>query len=305
MLRKMLLQVSAMLILFLTAASPQRASAVGVMNYGADGNDYFQFTTPSIALDKASGFTTLITFAMHVNADGTLLIGGVACTNGVYVGPTNWGSLVATLKVPPTTVTRYEVCIGGWTDTSYDNIKSVIASQGTGTGSILYKNFQALKNAVPGIDAINDDDEQAYDLNSSTSFANILGVDEDFRNELTAKRTRLAPTQISSDGRIMEWLQEYAEPEPQHRHVSHLWGLYPGDEISLATTPALAQAARKSLEVRGDDGVGWSLAYKAALWTRLGDGNHAWRLVQNALFPVTSQEIRYDKGGGVYPKTRS
>jgi alpha-L-fucosidase 2 len=128
----------------------------------------------------------------------------------------------------------------------------------------------------------------------------ILGVDEDFRNELTAKRTRLAPTQISSDGRIMEWLQEYAEPEPQHRHVSHLWGLYPGDEISLATTPALAQAARKSLEVRGDDGVGWSLAYKAALWTRLGDGNHAWRLVQNALFPVTSQGIRYDKGGGVY-----
>jgi alpha-L-fucosidase 2 len=95
-------------------------------------------------------------------------------------------------------------------------------------------------------------------------------------------------------------LQEYIEVEPQHRHVSHLWGLYPGDEISPYTTPKLAQAARKSLEVRGDDGVGWSLAYKAALWARLGDGDHAWRLVRKALVPVVTQEIRYDNGGGVY-----
>ncbi len=128
----------------------------------------------------------------------------------------------------------------------------------------------------------------------------ILGIDPDFRNELIAKRARLAPTQIGSDGRIMEWLQEYAEPEPQHRHVSHLWGLYPGDEISLYTTPKLAQAARKSLEVRGDESVGWSLANKALLRARLGDGNHAWLLVRKALFPVTSQDIRYDNGGGVY-----
>lgn len=128
-----------------------------------------------------------------------------------------------------------------------------------------------------------------------------LGVDENFRNELIAKRARLAPTQISSDGRIMEWLEEYQEPEPHHRHVSHLWGLYPGDEISPYTTPALAQAARKSLEVRGDDGVGWSLAYKAALWARVGDGNHAWRMVQKALNPAFGMDIRYDGGGGVYP----
>ena len=87
-----------MLILFHLVAAPLRVSAANVMNYGADGNDYFQFTTPSMAFDKASGFTTLITFAMHVNADGTLLIGGVACTNGVYVGPTNWGSLINTLN---------------------------------------------------------------------------------------------------------------------------------------------------------------------------------------------------------------
>ena len=67
------------------------------------------------------------------------------------------------------------MCIGGWQDTSYNNIESLVASQGTGPGSMLYKNFQALKNAVPGIDAINDDDEQTYDLNSSTNFANMLG----------------------------------------------------------------------------------------------------------------------------------
>jgi alpha-L-fucosidase 2 len=129
----------------------------------------------------------------------------------------------------------------------------------------------------------------------------ILGVDESFRNELIAKRARLAPTQIGSDGRIMEWLEQYQETEPHHRHVSHLWGLYPGDEISPYTAPQLADAARKSLEVRGDEGVGWSLAYKAALWARLNDGNHAWLLVRKALNPAYGMDIRYDGGGGVYP----
>jgi hypothetical protein len=171
---KLIQRVRTMLVVFLMAAG-LRCSAANVMNYGADGNDYFQFSNPSMAFDKASGFTTLITFAMHVNADGTLMIAGVACTNGVYVGPTNWNSLITTLKSPPTTVTRYEVCVGGYTDTSFDNIQSLVAAQGTGPGSILYKNFQALKNAVPGIDAIDDDEEQTYDLSSAASFANMLG----------------------------------------------------------------------------------------------------------------------------------
>jgi fructan beta-fructosidase len=146
------------------------------VNYGADGNDYFQFTTPSLAFDKASGITTLIAFAMHVDTDGTLEMGGSpVCKNGVYVGPANWGPLVSALKTAPTTVTRYEVCIGGWLDTSYDNVKSLVAAQGTGPASMLYQNFQALKIAVPGIDAINDDDEKTYDLSSSEGFANLLG----------------------------------------------------------------------------------------------------------------------------------
>jgi alpha-L-fucosidase 2 len=129
----------------------------------------------------------------------------------------------------------------------------------------------------------------------------ILGVDQDFREELIAKRAPLAPTRIGSDGRIMEWLEEYKEPEPRHRHVSHLWGLYPGNEISPESTPELAQAARRSLEMRGDDGVGWSLAYKVALWARLRDGDHAYALVRKALSPAEGMEIRYDGGGGVYP----
>lgn len=129
----------------------------------------------------------------------------------------------------------------------------------------------------------------------------ILNVDNDFRAELMDKRVRLAPTRISSDGRILEWLEEYEEPEPQHRHISHLWGLYPGHEISPVTTPDLAQAARKSLEVRGDDGVGWSLAYKVAMWARLQDGDRAEKLIRKALHPATDLGIRYDSGGGVYP----
>ncbi len=129
----------------------------------------------------------------------------------------------------------------------------------------------------------------------------VLNVDADFRAELVDKRARLAPTRIGSDGRILEWLEEYAEPEPQHRHISHLWGLYPGHEISPVITPELAQAARKSLDVRGDDGVGWSLAYKVAMWARLQDGDRAEKLIRKALHPATDLGVRYDSGGGVYP----
>jgi alpha-L-fucosidase 2 len=129
----------------------------------------------------------------------------------------------------------------------------------------------------------------------------VLSIDQDLRKELAAKRARLSPDQIGSDGRLLEWLEEYGEPEPHHRHVSHLWALYPGNEISTDATPALARAAAKSLDARGDDGVGWSLAYKVALWARLGDGNRALSLLRKALAPASGLEIRYDGGGGVYP----
>jgi alpha-L-fucosidase 2 len=92
----------------------------------------------------------------------------------------------------------------------------------------------------------------------------------------------------------MEWLEEYREDDPHHRHVSHLWGLYPGFEINRQATPALAEAARHSLDGRGDGGTGWGIAYKLALWARLGDGNRAYRLLANLLQPA-------QQAGGTYP----
>ena len=140
-----------------------------------------------------------------------------------------------------------------------------------------------------------------YLFDACIASSRILGVDDELRNELAVKRSRLAPTRIGSDGRVMEWLQEYPEAEPTHRHVSHLWGLYPGSEINLSHTPALATAARKSLEVRGDISTGWSLAYKLNLWARLGDGNRANVLLSMLLSQVgtrAKQGVQF--AGGSY-----
>ena len=140
-----------------------------------------------------------------------------------------------------------------------------------------------------------------YLFAATTEAARILNVDEDLRKELTAKRARLAPTQIGPDGRILEWLQPYEEAEPTHRHVSHLWGLYPGSEISLDETPDLAAAARKTLEARGDAATGWSLAYKINFWARLGDGDRAHRLLSMLLSPVGPHGGSYDNLFDAHP----
>ncbi|HZI30918.1 MAG TPA: glycoside hydrolase family 95 protein, partial [Candidatus Binatia bacterium] len=130
----------------------------------------------------------------------------------------------------------------------------------------------------------------------------ILHVDGDFAAELKAKRDRLPPTQIGSDGRIMEWLQEYKEEDPHHRHTSHLWGLYPGHQISPAATPALAEAARKSLVARGDESTGWATAFRMGMWARLHDGGHAFKLLQNLIKPAAGQNADGSRWtGGCYP----
>ena len=131
--------------------------------------------------------------------------------------------------------------------------------------------------------------------------AAILGVDSDFAQVLVAKKARLMPTSIGRDGRIMEWLQEYEEVEPHHRHVSHLYGLYPGNEISLDKTPELAEAARKTLLARGDESTGWSMAWKINFWARLRDGNHAWKLLTDLLRPCVDTKTNMVNGGGTYP----
>ena len=108
----------------------------------------------------------------------------------------------------------------------------------------------------------------------------ILKKDAGFRAECEKTLKRLPAIQISkTTGRVMEWAEDYKEVEPHHRHTSHLFGLYPGNHITVVGTPVLAEAARKTLIARGDDGTGWSLAWKINMWNRLHDGDHAFKLL--------------------------
>jgi alpha-L-fucosidase 2 len=111
--------------------------------------------------------------------------------------------------------------------------------------------------------------------------AEILVVDEDFRKQAAATRARLAPNQIGAAGQLQEWLEDWdmQAPEIHHRHVSHLYGLYPSDQIHVRTTPDLAAAARKSLEIRGDEATGWGIGWRLNLWARLHDGEHAYKIL--------------------------
>jgi hypothetical protein len=167
-----------LLLVVSTLAIPQRASAAYTALYGSGGNDFLGFTGVSTMANlKNSGWNGLICFSLSVNPNGDIVGGGYTiASGGVYGGPANWGANVAAVKAPPSTVYRFEVAIGAWGNGSFGNIKNLVASQGTGSGSILYRNFQALKNAVPGIDAINFDDEMTYDINSATAFGRMLNT---------------------------------------------------------------------------------------------------------------------------------
>ena len=123
-------------------------------------------------------------------------------------------------------------------------------------------------------------------FSSTSAAAGILGIDKDFSDSLAAATKRFPPMRVDSRGRLMEWLEEYAEVEPQHRHVSHLYGLHPGNSISTLRSPELAEACRNSLKVRGDGGTGWSRAWKINFYARLGDGDHALKLLKALLAPA-------------------
>jgi alpha-L-fucosidase 2 len=128
-----------------------------------------------------------------------------------------------------------------------------------------------------------------------------LGTDAEFRQLLTAKRDKLYPLQIGRKGNLQEWYKDWEDQDPRHRHVSHLFGLHPGRQISPLTTPKFTDAAKKTLELRGDEGTGWSIAWKINFWSRLHDGNHAHRLLRNLLRLTGVQGTNYAKGGGSYP----
>lgn len=126
--------------------------------------------------------------------------------------------------------------------------------------------------------------------------AAILNTDAALAAQLHAARKRLPPMQIGQHGQLQEWMQDLDDPEDKHRHVSHLFGLYPGDQISPYRTPELFMAARQSLIQRGDVSTGWSMGWKVNLWARLLDGNHAYKLISDQLSPVGAHS-----GGGTYP----
>ena len=142
---------------------------------------------------KKSGFTYVILFNVHVEANGTLTTDGeTICENGEYVFhriQPHYVNDVASLKQGSTSITRVETCIGGWTNQSWYNIKSLVESEGTGQNSILYKNFQALKNALPTIDAVNNDDEHAYDVNSAIAF-HVMLYDLGFHSTMAPYRNK-------------------------------------------------------------------------------------------------------------------
>ena len=132
--------------------------------------------------------------------------------------------------------------------------------------------------------------------------AKILGIDDETTREIVAAIPKLPPLQISPNGYLQEWLEDYREVDPKHRHVSHLYALYPSNQISLETTPELAKAAHETLERRGDGGTGWSRAWKINFWARLHDGNRAYKLLKSLLEPAFGNEIRMSgSGGGTYP----
>ncbi|MHB8519881.1 MAG: glycoside hydrolase family 95 protein [Limisphaerales bacterium] len=126
--------------------------------------------------------------------------------------------------------------------------------------------------------------------------AKTLGVDEDFRTQLATARARLAPNQIGQAGQLQEWLEDWdmKAGEIHHRHVSHLYGLYPGRDITLRDTPELAAAVKKSLEIRGDKATGWATAWRLCLWTHLGDGDHAFEILKFLLSPERTYPNMFD-----------
>ncbi len=123
----------------------------------------------------------------------------------------------------------------------------------------------------------------------------VLGQDASLGEKLKSMRARIAPNYIGRHGQLQEWLADKDDPANQHRHVSHLWGVYPGSEITPARTPELFQAARKSLEFRGDAATGWSMGWKLNLWARFLDGPHAYRILRNLVQPAGPRKA------GLYP----
>lgn len=133
-------------------------------------------------------------------------------------------------------------------------------------------------------------------LSTAIKAAKILNKDAKLIDTLKQKRSRLAPMQIGQHGQLQEWLDDIDDPKDNHRHISHLYGLFPSNQISPYRTPQLYSAAKNTLIQRGDISTGWSMGWKVNWWAKMQDGNHAYKLIQNQLTPVGTVA----GGGGTY-----
>ncbi len=135
--------------------------------------------------------------------------------------------------------------------------------------------------------------------------SSVLGTDKAFADTLREMLPRIAPYRIGRFGQLQEWMKDIDDPDNKHRHVSHLWGVHPGKEINFDESRDLMDAAKKSLIARGDEGTGWSLAWKINFWARFLDGDHAWKMVRMLLRPAGQSNSKASgggsSGGGSYP----
>lgn len=134
-------------------------------------------------------------------------------------------------------------------------------------------------------------------MHNTMAAAAVVGDDPSFVDSLATVAAALPPMQIGRYGQLQEWLEDWDSPNDHHRHISHLWGLYPGRQITR-DNPALMAAARQTLEHRGDPSTGWSMGWKVCCWARLGDGNRAYKLLTEQLQPTVAEK---GQDGGTYP----
>ncbi len=146
------------------------------------------------------------------------------------------------------------------------------------------------------------DHQMAWDLlTNCVKACDILDIDHEFRAKALDIRDKILPPKIGRWGQLQEWKEDVDDPKNTHRHVSHLFALYPGNQISVEKTPELAKATKVSLNARGDEGTGWSLAWKVNFWARLKDGDRAYKLFKRLMKPTTVQGTKMEGGGGTYP----
>ena len=145
------------------------------------------------------------------------------------------------------------------------------------------------------------DNQLVSDLFSNTrAAAQVLNLDKQFCDTILSLKRQLPPMQVGQYGQLQEWFEDWDNPNDHHRHISHLWGLFPGYQISPYSSPVLFEAARNTLIQRGDPSTGWSMGWKVCFWARCLDGNHAFKLITNQL-NLVSPEVQKGQGGGTYP----